>query len=85
MKRRVFIRVSNKTTKMDIGIKRKYQALDKGYKYNNTYFPTITLQLNLDIPDEYFEKAQKELDLKINSLNINSDIVIREDMEEAGK
>jgi hypothetical protein len=77
MKRKVFLRISNKTTKMDVSMRRKFNALSNGYGSN--YYPTITIQLNLDIPDEFFDKAQKELDLKIDKLNINSDIKVVEE------
>jgi len=83
MKRKVFIRISNKTNKMDISSTRKFNALDNGMRYDKKYFPTITLELNLDIPDEFFTKASKELDLKITELAINSlDLKVNEEKKE---
>lgn len=78
MKRKVFIRISNKTNIMDISLKRKFSALNGGSGYNKKYFPTITLELNLDIPDGFFTEAQKKLDIKITQLNINDDIKVEE-------
>jgi len=78
MKRKVFIQLSNETAKMTIGTKRKYNALDTGYGSDHQYKPTITLELNLDIPNEFFDKAQKEIDIKVSELNIDSGIKIEE-------
>ncbi len=39
--------------------KKKHTPLDNGH-YIKTYLPTIIVDLNLDIPNEMFEKAQAE-------------------------
>lgn len=81
MKRKIYIQISNKTNRMNISCKRKFNALDNGqsYRYSNKkFYPTICIALNLDIPDEFFAKAQKELEIKIKELNINSEIDIKE-------
>lgn len=81
MKRKVYIRISNKTNKMDISMKRKFDALDIGYSRFHNYKPTITICLNLDIPDEVFSKAQSELNIKVKNPLINSDIKVEEDLK----
>lgn len=82
MKRTVYIRISNKTKKMDISVNPNNRALDLGYRYSNKYFPTLKLKLNLEIPDELFDTALKELDLKIENAEICSDVRIEEEKHE---
>ena len=82
MKRTVYIRISNKSGKMDISQKRKFGAIDAGYGNYHKYKPTKTICLNLYIPDEIFTKAQKELDLKIKEAEVNSEINIQEAKEQ---
>jgi hypothetical protein len=48
--------------------------LASGYK--EVAHPTICIKLNLTIPDEIFEKAQAELDLKIKEAENCSEIKV---------
>lgn len=49
---------------------------------NNNYLPTIIVGLNLDIPDEYFNKATAEIDLKVDKFETATDINVEGDKDE---
>ncbi|MEK6882035.1 MAG: hypothetical protein AABY22_20620 [Nanoarchaeota archaeon] len=76
----IYLRISNKTNQVKASYRRSYEVLKKEGNYSqfNKYYPTITIKLNVEIPDEFFAQAQKELNLKIENLNINSDIKLGE-------
>lgn len=81
MKRQVYLRISNKSKKMDACSFRKIAPLDNGVtsRYGRKqYYPTVCIKLNIDIPDEVFNKAMAEIDLKINSSEICSEIIVEE-------
>jgi len=81
MKRTIFLKVSNKTMKMDVKTKRDFKAIETGSGYSpKKYYPTLCIKLNLDIPDELFIKADKELTLKIERAKINSEIKVKEEL-----
>lgn len=75
MKRKVFLKLSNKTKKMLATARPNNTPFDNGH-YRPTYYPTITIALNIEIPDDIFDKAQAEIDLKIKEAIINSEIKI---------
>lgn len=77
MKRTVYINISNKTSKMRISKNPSYRPLDQ----HGIYYPTIRIKLNLEIPDELFEKANEELTLNIEKANISSEIKIEQGEE----
>ena len=80
MKKTIYLRISNKTNQVKASYRRSYEVLkkDNTYQRSQKYYPTITIKINLDIPEEFFSQAQKEINLKIKELNINSDIKIEE-------
>ena len=85
MKRKVYLRISNETSKMEISTKPKVQPLHNGSptKYGGirVYYPTIQICLNLDLPEEAFNLSQKEIDIKIKEPNPLSEINVEEDLK----
>lgn len=82
MKGKVYLRIAKSKSGYRYAIDRKKnnKPLNNGY-YRKTYFPTITIALNLDINDKLFEQAQAEIDLKIADAMINSEIKIEQDKQ----
>lgn len=80
MKRKIYLRISNQTNKMDVSKIRKYDALNDGAgQYaRKKYYPTICIKLNLDIPDDVFEKANAELDFNIKAAESCVEIKVNE-------
>ena len=84
MKKTIYLKVSSKTNKVKASIKRDFMPLHKQYygqMRREHFYPTITIKLNVDIPDKFFNDAQKELDLKITELNIDKEIKVEEEKE----
>jgi hypothetical protein len=81
MKKVIFLKISNKTQQIKASYKRDYTPLNTSYGRIKNY-PTITIKLNIEIPDDAFEKAQAELDLKIKDFSINSDIKVSEELND---
>lgn len=82
MKRQVYLRISNKSKKMDASSVRKLEPLNNGssggYGRKREYYPTVCIKLNIDIPDDIFNKAMAEVDLKVHSSEICSEISVEE-------
>ena len=84
MKKVIYLKVSNKTSQVKASEKRSYEPLHKPYHgqmRGEHFYPTITIKLNLDIPDKFFSEAQKELNLKITELEIDKEIKVEESKE----
>jgi hypothetical protein len=83
MKRKIYLKISNKTLKMVASAKKDDKPLlfNRGTYAGIKYYPTCLIKLNIEIPDEVFEKAQAELNLKIENPQINSQIAIEEEKE----
>lgn len=81
MKRKIYLKISNKTQKMVAMNKKDDRPLmqNKGPWAAIKYYPTCLIKLNIEIPDEVFDKAQAELEIKIQNSQINSQIIVEED------
>jgi hypothetical protein len=84
MKRIVYLKVSSKTNQVSASYSKNYKPLSRLYakRISEEYYPTLMIKLNLDIPDEFFSKADKEIDLKISELDICNDIIVEENKKE---
>lgn len=54
------------------------EPLNSG-SYNTTWFPTVMFAVNIDIPDELFEQAERviaELNVGMEEAQISSEIVL---------
>ena len=58
--------------------KKNFQPLNDLNWRDKTYFPTVLIGLNIEIPDKFFKEAQAELDIKIEESEICNDIKIEE-------
>lgn len=83
MKEKVYLRIAKtkKGYRYAVDKKKNHKPFDNGYA-DKTYFPTIIVALNLEIPDNFFDKASAELDLKIEDLETATDIKVEEDQSE---
>jgi hypothetical protein len=56
--------------------KKNFKPLDDLAYRDRSYFPTILVGLNIEVPDELFKKAQAEIDIKIKEAEVCNDIKI---------
>lgn len=82
MKQKIYLRIAktNSGYSYKVDKKKNHKPMDDGY-YKKTYFPTIVVGLNLEIPDRFFKEALAELDLKVENLEVASEIEIKEEAE----
>lgn len=78
MRRKVFIRLSNKAKKMSISDRPLDKPLDNGLRYGRKVYPTIQFALNLEIPDDLFRDVLFEEDIEVNHAISLTDINIEE-------
>ena len=82
-KEQVFLRIAKQRKgkllyKID-RIRNNSALQSSGYKHG--FYPTILIKLNIELPEDIFDKAQAELDLKIKSVEMASEIKISEENE----
>lgn len=68
MKQRIYLRVGKVGTgkvKIDATIKPNYESLFVGSTYSKRYISTVTVALDIDIPDKEFEATRILLESKI--------------------
>ncbi len=86
MREKIYLRIGKTKAgyKYSADRKKSNKPFDNGY-YSKTYFPTITVALNIEIPDKVFKDALQELNLKIKDAEFATDIKIEEEKTEGGK
>ena len=84
MKYPIYLRVaktgSRKGYKVSASSLPNNEPLNSG-SYNTTWFPTVMFAVNIDIPDELFNQAERviaELNVSLKEARVSSEIVLPE-------
>jgi hypothetical protein len=82
MKIKAYLQIS-KNGKIAISRKPHKSPLhNNGYRGNRKYYPTIQFILNINVPNELFEPAERELNLELERSEILKEVEIQEENRE---
>ncbi len=80
MKTKIYLRLANSPYEWAVKASKtkKNNPLMSSTYDKNSHHATVCIALNIEVPDEMFEKAQAELDLKVKESTIASNIKVEE-------
>ena len=79
MKDKIYLKIARTNRgnfKYAITRKKSFKPLDDLAYRDRSYFPTILVGLNIEVPDDLFKKTQAEIDVKIKEAEMCNEIKI---------